>query len=83
MVYYARIPLRKLIPTVLVHLETDDGQVTFRARWKRSALELQRVIMFRLRHGRTLWFEDERGHDLCFKPERVSGAVVDGRRIRE
>jgi len=26
-----------------------------------------------------LWFEDEWGHDLVFRPERISGALVDGR----
>ena len=35
MVYYARVPIRSLIPTVLVSLATEDGQVSFRARWKR------------------------------------------------
>ena len=79
MVYYARIPLRVLIPTVLVRLATDDGEVTFRARWKESPLNLQRLILFRMRHGKMLWFEDEAGHDLCFRPERVSAALVDGR----
>jgi hypothetical protein len=79
MVYYARVPLRCLIPTVGVRLATDDGEVAFRARWKASALELQRLILFRLRRGRPLWFQDERGHDLCFKPEQVFAAMVDGR----
>jgi hypothetical protein len=79
MVYFARIPLRGLIPTVVVRLATEDGDIVFRARWKRSALELQRNILFRLRRGRPLWFEDERGRDLCFRPERVWAAVVDGR----
>jgi len=79
MVYFARIPLRGLIPTVVVRLATEDGEIVFRARWKRSALELQRNILFRLRRGRPLWFEDERGRDLCFRPERVWAAVVDGR----
>ncbi|MGH7503719.1 MAG: hypothetical protein ACREL7_18490 [Longimicrobiales bacterium] len=79
MVYYARVPLRDLIPTVLVCLGTEDGEVTFRARWRSTPLELQRLIWFRLRHGRPLWFEDDRGHDLCFKPDRIWAAVVDGR----
>jgi len=83
MVYYARIPLRRLIPTVLVRLSTDDGVITFRARWKHSPLELQRFILFRLRKGRMLWFEDEWGHDLCFRPERILGAMVDGRETKE
>jgi hypothetical protein len=79
MVYYARVPLRRLIPTVVVHLSTDDGHVSFRARWKRSPLELQRLILFRMRRGRALWFEDECGHDLCFRPEAVRAAMVHGR----
>lgn len=83
MVFYARIPLRRLIPTVLVCLSTDDGVITFRARWKQSPLELQRVILFRLRKGKMLWFEDEWGHDLCFRPERITGAMVDGRETKE
>lgn len=80
MVYFARVPLRTLIPTVLVHLATDDGEVSFRARWKRSPLELQRLILFRMRNGKLIWFEDDRGHDLCFRPEAVRAALVDGRR---
>ncbi len=79
MVYYARVPLRRLIPTVLVRLATDDGEIAFRARWRRTPLELQRVILFKLRRGKALWFEDEWGHDLVFRPERVFGALVDGR----
>lgn len=80
MVYFARVPIRSLIPTVTVRLATDDGVVSFRARWRRSPLELQRLILFRMRRGRPLWFEDDRGHDLCFRPEAVSAALVDGRR---
>jgi hypothetical protein len=79
MVYFARVPVRNLIPTVKVHLMTDHGDVTFRARWKRPAVELQRLILFRMRSGRPLWFEDHRGRDLCFRPELVRGALVDGR----
>jgi hypothetical protein len=79
MVYYARIPLRVLIPTVLVRLATDEGEIAFRARWKESPLDLQRLILFRMRRGKMLWFEDESGHDLCFRPDRVSAALVDGR----
>jgi len=79
MVFYARFSLRQLIPTVLVRLSTDEGEVAFRARWKHSPLELQRSILFRMRQGSTLWFEDEWGHALCFKPEAVWGAMVDGR----
>jgi hypothetical protein len=69
-----------MIPTVLVQLATDDGHVAFRARWKRSPLELQRLILFRMRNGKLLWFEDDRGHDVCFRPEVVRAALVDGRR---
>jgi hypothetical protein len=79
MVYYARIPLRRLIPTVLVRLSTDDGEVAFRARWLRSPLELQRIILFKIRKGKLLWFEDEWGHDLTFRPENILAALVDGR----
>jgi hypothetical protein len=79
MVYFARVPLRGLIPTVIVRLATEDGEIAFRARWKRSPLELQRSILFRLRKGAPLWFEDEWGHDLCFRPERIWAAMVDGR----
>jgi hypothetical protein len=78
MVYFARVPLRRLIPTVIVRLATEDGDVTFRARWKHSPLDLQRNIQFRLRRGRPLWFEDDRGRDLCFRPETVWAAVVGG-----
>jgi len=81
MVYYARVPLRKLIPTVLVRLATEEGEVVFRARWKSSSLDMQRLILFRLRRGRSLWFEDEWGHDHCFRAERVLAAMVDGRPI--
>ena len=80
MVYYARVPIRTLIPTVLVQLATEEGHVAFRARWKRSPLELQRLIIYKMRNGKPLWFEDERGHDLCFRPEAVRAALVDGRR---
>lgn len=79
MVYFARIPLRRMIPTVLVRLSTEDGEVVFRARWKYSALELQRTILYKLRKGKLVWFEDEYGHDLVFRPERIVGALVDGR----
>jgi len=79
MVYFGRVLLRGLIPTVVVRLATEEGEVVFRARWKHSPLDLQRNILFRLRRGRPLWFEDERGRDLCFRPERVWAAVVDGR----
>jgi hypothetical protein len=79
MVYYARVPIRALIPTVGVSLATDDGDVSFRARWKKSPLALQRLILFRMRNGKLLWFEDDRGRDVCFRPEAVRAALVDGR----
>jgi hypothetical protein len=79
MVYYARVPLRRLIPTVLVRLATEEGEVVFRARWKHSALDLQRTILYKLRKGKMVWFEDEFGHDLVFRPERIVAALVDGR----
>ena len=79
MVYFARIPLRRIIPTVHVRLATPEGEIAFRARWRATPLELQRMILFRLRRGRPLWFEDEWGHDLCFRADAIHGAVVDGR----
>jgi hypothetical protein len=79
MVYYARVPIRALIPTVGVSLATDDGDVSFRARWKQSPLALQRLILFRMRNGKLLWFEDDRGRDVCFRPEAVRAALVHGR----
>lgn len=81
MVYFARTPLRRLIPTVLVRLSTDDGEVAFRARWRNSPLELQRCILYKIRSGKLLWFEDEWGHNVVFRPECVSGALVDGRML--
>jgi hypothetical protein len=79
MVYYARVPMRRLIPTVLVRLATEEGEVVFRARWKHSALDLQRTILYKLRKGKLVWFQDEFGHDLVFRPERIVAALVDGR----
>jgi hypothetical protein len=79
MVYYARVPLRLLIPTVLVRLATEEGEVVFRARWKHSALDLQRTILYKLRKGKLVWFEDEFGHNLVFRPEGIVAALVDGR----
>ncbi len=76
---YAPRPRLPGIPTVLVRLSTDDGEIAFRARWRETALALQRRILYRLREGKPLWFEDEKGRDLCFRPECISGAVVDGR----
>lgn len=81
MVYYARVPLRDMVPTVHVSLATEEGVFAFRARWKQRPVDLQRSILFRMRQGKPLWFEDEWGHDLCFRPECVLGAMVDGRRL--
>jgi hypothetical protein len=77
--YYSRLLLRHRIPTVFIRLATDEGEIAFRARWRRPPIELQRRILFCLRQGKPLWFEDDRGRDLCFRPEAVWGAVVDGR----
>ncbi len=74
--YGAAYSTHRRVPTVLVHLATDDGDVVFRARWQKRAIDLQRRIIFRIRAGMPLWFEDDRGHDLCFKPERVWRAMV-------
>jgi hypothetical protein len=32
-----------------------------------------------MRNGKLLWFEDDRGRDVCFRPEAVRAALVDGR----
>lgn len=74
--------LRDLIPTVLVRLDTDQGEVVFRARWKRPAEHLHRRILFLLRRGDVLWFEDEWGHTRWFEPERIRAVVVAGRETR-
>ena len=79
MVFFARGVLGHKIPTVLVHLATDDGEIVMRARWDRPALALQRSILFSIRSGQPIWLQDQWGHDLCFKPEAVWGALVDGR----
>lgn len=79
MVYPVRTFERVQIPTVFVRLATDGGEIAFRARWRRTALDLQRSILFSIRQGQPIWFQDEWGHDLCFKPEAVWGALVDGR----
>ena len=71
--------MRRFIPTVLVRLATEDGEIVFRARWRSSALDLQRTILYKLRKGKMVWFEDEYGHDLVFRPERIVAALVDGR----
>lgn len=81
MIYPRRmIPLRTRIPTVRVRLATDDGELTFRARWRDRPIDLQRRILFLMRQGKPIWLEDEWGHGICLKPECVWGAAVDGRR---
>jgi len=64
---------------VAVRLATDDGEVRFRARWNRRPIDLQRRILFLIRQGKPIWFEDEWGHAVCMRPECVWGAAVDGR----
>ncbi len=79
--YHGTSTQRHAIPTVVVRLGTDDGEVIFRARWRGAPIELQRRILYRLREGQPLWFEDEWGRDLCFRPEAVWAALVDGRKV--
>lgn len=74
-----QVPLRTRIPTVLVRLATDDGEVSLRARWHQRPIDLQRRILFLLRQGKTIWLEDEWGRSVTFRPECVWGAAVDGR----
>lgn len=74
--YGTRLNTRRRVPTVLVSLATDDGEIVFRARWQRRAIDLQRRILYRLREGMPLWFEDETGQSFCFKPECVWRAMV-------
>lgn len=74
-----QVPLRTRIPTVLVRLATDDGEVSLRARWRRRPIDLQRRILFLLRQGKPIFLEDEWGRSVSFRPECVWGAAVDGR----
>lgn len=74
--YGAAYPTRRRVPTVVVHLATDDGEIVFRARWQRRAVDLQRRIVYRIRLGMPLWFEDDCGRDLCFRAECVWRAIV-------
>jgi hypothetical protein len=74
-----QIPLRTRIPTVRVRLATDDGVVSFRARWRDRPVDLQRRILYLLRQGKPIWLEDELGHAVCLKAECVWAASVDGR----
>ncbi len=79
MVYFARGILGYRFPTVIVRLSTEDGELVMRARWQRTALELQRSILFSIRRGRPIWLQDQWGHDVCLRPEAIWGAMVDGR----
>ena len=82
MIYPRRhVPLRSRIPTVHVSLATDDGEVSFRARWKDRPIDLQRRILYLLRQGKPIFLEDEWGHAVCMRAECVWGAAVDGRKV--
>ena len=74
-----KVPLRGRIPTVLVRLATDEGEISVRARWRDRPIDLQRRILFLMRQGHPIWFEDETGHTVSFRAECVWGAAVDGR----
>lgn len=83
MIYPSRkVTLRSRIPTVRVHLATDDGEVTVRARWKDRPIDLQRRISFLMRQGSAVFLEDEWGRTICLRPECIWGATVDGREAR-
>lgn len=80
MIYPTRhVPLRTRIPTVRVHLATDDGELSLRVRWQRRPIDLQRRILFLMRQGDPIFLEDEWGHGVCLRPECVWSATVDGR----
>jgi hypothetical protein len=79
MIYPRQVPLRNRIPTVGLRLATDDGQLSFRVRWRDRPVDLQRRILYLLRQGKPIWLEDEWGRAVCFRAECVWGAVVDGR----
>lgn len=72
-----QVPLRTQIPTVRVTLATDDGEVRLRARWNQRPIDLQRRILFLIRQGHSIFLEDEWGHGVCLRPERVWSARVD------
>jgi hypothetical protein len=79
MIYPRQVAMRTLIPTVWVRLDTDDGELSFRARWRHRPIDLQRRILYLMRQGHPIWLEDEWGHAVCLKPECVWAAAVDGR----
>lgn len=78
-----RVLLRTRIPTVLVRLATDDGEVSLRARWKDRPIDLQRRILYLLRQGKPIFLEDEWGHGVCLRAECIWGAAVGGGRRSE
>lgn len=82
MIYPIRqVTLRSRIPTVRVHVVTDDGEVSLRARWKDRPIDLQRRISFLMRQGKAIFLEDDWGRTVCFRPERIYAASVDGRPV--
>lgn len=76
-----RVTLRSRIPTVPVHVVTDDGEVSLRARWNDRPIDLQRRISYLMRQGKAIFLEDEWGRTLCLRPECIQGATVDGREV--
>ncbi len=74
-----RVTLRSRIPTVRVHIVTDDGEVSLRARWKDRPIDLQRRIAYLMRQGHPIFLEDEWGRTVRLRAECVWGATVDGR----
>ena len=81
MIYPSRqVTLRSRIPTVRVHVVTDDGELSVHARWKDRPIDLQRRISYLMRQGKAIFLEDEWGRTLCLRPERIQGATVFGRR---
>jgi len=76
-----RVTLRSRIPTVPVHVVTDDGEVSLRARWNDRPIDLQRRISYLMRQGKAIFLEDEWGRTLCLRPECIQGATVDGRQV--
>jgi hypothetical protein len=84
MIYRSRqVTLRSRIPTVRVHVVTDDGELSVHARWKDRPIDLQRRISYLMRQGKAIFLEDEWGRTLCLRPERIQGATVYGRRAGE
>ena len=80
MIYPSRqVTLRSRIPTVRVHIVTDDGEMSLRARWKQRPIDLQRRISYLMREGQPIFLEDEWGRTVCLRAECVWGATVDGR----